>query len=587
MSGNTDGRSDINGANGVLPPADFDYAVNDEFDQEQSVDPGEIEQYLADLNAQASGRAKKDDQLSPEDEMLAEIVEMTLEQEVDCFPWRMPSLSFGLDNRYSNSKILELDSADGCPSIIGRMASQVSEIVQFPGNTSYLHGLGAFSSACVINFEVEYNSGFVPVGLYTLGAQPSGSGKSAIDDFFVKPIAYALKKRNRTISMLHKNIDSEMEEIAKKADKAKNDIGMLREYSKAMQDLIDQKMKQPLVDAPIKNTTPQAAEMVAAKQGGVINVVSDEAEALDTYLGISYTDAKKNPDHGVFMAAFGGNRLATARVGRESVNLHARGAFAVIAQNPSVDTMIKAGATGRGVSERCLIIKEPSLIGYRTYSRQRRNLDLALKDEYLALCESVVNGNYPIQLTMSEECLDMLVDLKNLIEPQCRSGSKYGDEQIKGFASKIEQHVTKMAAIFHICEQWNPKVTSRPQREIQAASLTKSMLVCMDLLDSYRTLIESASTMGGSKLVLEVIGVMKRYATKGHKFFTVDKLRMAVHKEPWFLAAEGKKVDFLVNLLLRAEEMNFCHVKEGGKDKKKWPVLINPMLRDFVVKSEE
>lgn len=550
-------------------------------------DPSDVDRYMELQSAEASGKKEQQSEDDAESQMISEIMEITLEEEVGRFPWRMPTLSFGLDNRYSSSRILELDANDGSPSIIGRLAKQASEIVQFPGNTSYLHGLGAFSSACVINFEVEYNSGFIPVGLYTLGAQPSGSGKSAIDDFFMKPIAHALNLRNRSLYMLHKNIDSEMEEIAKKADKAKTDTGMLREYAKAMQDLMDQKMRQPLVEAPIKNTTPQAAEMVAAKQGGVINVVSDEAEALDTYLGISYTDSKKNPDHGVFMAAFGGNRLATARVARDCVNLNVRGAFAVIAQNASVDTMIKAGATGRGVSERCLVIKEPSMIGYRTYRRERRTIDPALQAEYLALCENVVSGSYPLQLSMSEECRDMLVDLKNIVEPQCRSGSKYGDEQIKGFASKIEQHVTKMAAIYHIAEQWNPKKVSKPKFEIQSSSLHKSMLVCMDLLDSYRTLIESASTMGGSKLVLEVIGLMKRYSMKGHEFFTVDKMRMAVQKEAWFASAEGKKVDFLVNLLLRAEEMNFCHVKESGKDKKKWPVLINPMLRDFVVKGEE
>ena len=181
----------------------------------------------------------------------------------------------------------------------------------------------------------------------------------------------------------------------------------------------------------------------------------------------------------------------------------------------------------------------------------------------------------------------MMVDLKNIIEPQCKPGSKYGDEQIRGFASKIEQHITKLSAIFHIAEQWNPAVTAKPKFEIQAHSLNKAMIVCMDLLDSYRTLIESASTMSGSKLVLEVIAVMKRYALKGHATFTVDKLRMAVSKDAWFTSVEGKKIEFLVNLLLRAEEMNFCHVKEGGKDKKKWHVLINPALRDFVIKEGE
>ncbi|MNQ73560.1 hypothetical protein D3C85_882960 [compost metagenome] len=181
----------------------------------------------------------------------------------------------------------------------------------------------------------------------------------------------------------------------------------------------------------------------------------------------------------------------------------------------------------------------------------------------------------------------MIVDLKNMIEPQCLPGNKYGDVQIRGFASKIEQHATKLAANFHIAEQWNPRLTSKPSFEIQQHNLLKAILVCMDLLEAYRVLIESESDMSGSKLVFEVLGHMKRYAMKGVKNFVVDKLRMAVTKDAWYGTIDGKKIDYLVNLLARCEEMNFCHIKETGKDKKLWMVLINPALRDFTISKAE
>lgn len=560
-----------------------DPIFRDAVEDEENIDLGEVYQYL-----ESQGKTVKNEVVDIEAErMVEEIVELSIAEEVERFPWRAPCLSFGLDNRYSRSNILDLDYSDGSPSIIARIAREAADIVQFPGNTAYLHGIGAFSSACVVNFEVEYNDGFIPAGMYTLAAQPSGSGKSAINNFYTKPIERALTMRNRLLYVLHKNIDSELEAFDKKIEQAKSDPGLLQEYAKAMSALNEDKLRKPLVRPARKNVTPQAAEQEAAMQGGVINVVSDEAEGLDVYLGLAYTDGKSNPDNGVFIAAFGGDRLATARVGRKGIDVPVRGAFAVIAQNASIDTMIKAGAAGRGVSERCLIIKEPNKIGWRKYSRERRTIDIGLQDEYLALCENVLNGSFPLQLKFSEECRDMIVDLKNSVEPQCRPGSKYGDDQIRGFASKIEQHITKLAAVFHIAEQWNPKVTARPRFEIQSHNLIKSMKVCMDLLDSYCTLIESASESGGSKLVLEVVALMKRYAVKGLKSFTVDKMRMAVSKEAWYMAIDGRKIDYLVNLLLRCEEMNFCHVKEGGPDKKKWHVLINPALKDFLVKGEE
>lgn len=555
----------------------------DAVEDHEEVDQSAIYQYL-DERVKESDKPKE----TQAELMIAEIIELNAADEVDRFPWRKPSLLTNfMERNYSVSRILDLDHNDGNPSIIGRMAKEAARVIQFPGNTAYLHGLGVFSSSTVINFEVEYNHKFIPTGMYTLCAQPSGSGKSGVHGCFIDPIHQALSKRNRPISMLHKNWDAEIELLIKQAEKAKSDTGLLRTYARAIENLVADKHRQPLVGPAKKNVTPQAAEEVAAKQGGIINVCSDEQEALDTYLGLSYGDGKSSPDNGVFIAAFGGDMMGTARVSREGISIPVRGAFAVVAQNASVDTMIKAGAAGRGVSERCLVIKEPNNIGYRVYTRVQSQFDVDLKAEYQALCENVVEGSYPNQLTFSDECRDMIVDLKNTVEPLCRAGNKYGDEQIKGFASKIEQHIVKLAANFHIAEQWNPSFTSSPSREIQTHNLTKAMLVCMDLLDSYKTLIESASTLSASNVCLEVIGHMKNYAIKGIKAFTVDKLRLSVAKEAWWKAVDGKKIDYLINLLASAESMNFCHVKEVGKDKKQWMVLINPALIEFTIAREE
>lgn len=539
-------------------------------ESDDDFDPSVIDQYM---------------QVASEIDASPELKELTLDEQVAKYPWRKPSTNIGLDNRYSKSRIHELDSYAGEPTIIGRMASDFAEVVQFPVNTAYLHGLGVFSSACVVNFQVEYNRRFIPVGLYTVCAQPSGSGKSSINDFFCDPIKMVLADRNRSISMLHKNADAELEKLGKQAEKAGSDIGVLKRIAAEVKDLEREKFENPLVQAPLKNTTPQAAEVVAAKQQGVLNVISDEAEALDTYLGISYTDSKKSPDHGVFMAAFGGSQIATARIGREMVNTNVRGAFSVVAQVSSVDTIIRAGASGRGVSERCLILKEPDMIGYRTYERESRDISQSLANEYLRLCERVLEGKFPINLTMSNRCKDMLIDLKNDIEPKCRHGALYGDQQMRGFASKIEQHVTKMAAIYHIAEQW--AVNGKRELEVQEHNLHRAILVCMDLLESYRVLISSASEFDGEKALLEVVAIMKVYAIKGIKHFKIDKLRLSCAKESWYGIIEGKKIDYIVNLLLRAEEMNFCHVKETGRDKKSWIVLINPALADFKIEAGE
>lgn len=561
-------------------PIEFRDAVEDEVDH----DPSLAYEYLDSMYK--SIEAKKED---PAAAMIAEIMELNADQEAELFPWREPILPGGaLENRYSVCRILDKDFVDGKPSILARIAKEAARIIQFPENTAYLHGLGVFSSATVINFLAEYNHKHIPTGMYTLAAQPSGSGKSSAHNYFMEPISCALDKRNKLLYVEHKAIDSSIAGLNKQIEKiGSEDRNQIRIIAAELNSLNEEKMARPMVGHAIKNTTPESAEEEAAKQGGVINVCSDEQEALDSYLGLAYGDKKSNPNNGVFIAAFGGDRIGTSRISRDGYKGAVRGAFAVMAQNASVDIMIKAGAAGRGVSERCLIIKERNLIGHRVYTRGRPEFDPDLMAEYQALCENIVDADYPLRLSFSEQCRDMIVDLKNQIEPQCQSGNKYGDDQIRGFASKIEQHATKLAANFHIAEQWNPRVTSKPSFEIQEHNLLKAILVCMDLLDAYKTLIESESDMSGTKLVLEVIGHMKRYAQKGVKSFTIDKLRMAVTKEAWYNAIDGKKIDFLANLLARAEEMNFCHVKETGRDKKNWQVLINPALRDFLISRSE
>lgn len=561
-------------------PIIFRDAVEDDADH----DPSLAYEYLDDLYK--SVEQKKED---PAAAMIAEIMELNADQEAELFPWRDPFLPGGaLEDRYSVCRILEKDFADGNPSIMARIARESSRIIQFPENTAYLHGLGIFSSATVINFLAEYNHKHIPTGMYTLAAQPSGSGKSSVHNYFMDPISDALDKRNRLLYVEHKALDASIATLNKQIDKIGNeDRNLIRNIAAELTSLGEEKIKRPMVGHAIKNITPEAAEEEAAKQGGVISVCSDEQEALDTYLGLAYGDSKASPNNGVFIAAFGGDRIGTSRISRDGYKGTVRGAFAVMAQNASVDIMIKAGAAGRGVSERCLIIKERNLIGHRVYKRDRPEFDKDLLAEYQALCENIVDADYPLRLSFSDHCRDMIVDLKNQIEPMCQSGNRYGDDQIRGFASKIEQHVTKLAANFHIAEQWNPRVTGKPSFVIQEHNLLKAILVCMDLLDAYKTLIESESDMSGTKLVLEVIGHMKRYTMKGVKSFTIDKLRMAVTKEAWYNAIDGKKIDFLANLLARAEEMNFCHVKDTGKDKKQWQVLINPALKNFTISAGE
>lgn len=516
-----------------------------------------------------------------------EIEELTLADECGRFPWGAPFANSEITSeRFSESKILELDYLDGSPSIIARMAKEVSRTVQFPGNTAYLHGLGVFSSSAVVNFEVEYYGATIPVGLYTICAQPSGSGKSGAHSIFINPVHAAMDRRNSYLFLRHRNIDKEMEALDKRASDASDDAAV-RLVAKQIDALKRDKYRAPLVHAAKKNTTPEAAEEAAGQQGGVLNVCSDEAEAIDTYLGISYRDSKKaKSNNGMFIACFDGGEISTARVGRVGYSGRVRGAFAVIAQASVIDTLIDEGSLGRGVNERVLMLKERTLIGYRTHSIDREEFNPELKAEYDRLVERVLDGEYPRTLKLSRDALEMLIDLKNDIEVQERPGAKYGGDQIRGFASKMEQHITKVAGLLHIAEQFGDRNHEKPSMVIDSETMHKAILVCMDLLESYRVLVESYTAAGGAKPIIEVMGALKHYvANKGLTHVSINKMRLYFSKHDWFKGVE-KKTEFLANILARCETMNICHVKEIGANKAKWVALLNPQLANFTIQGD-
>lgn len=498
------------------------------------------------------------------------------------FPWRKPIPGKDLfADRFSSPKILELDYADGQPSLIARLAKEVAWKIQFPENTAYLHGLGAFSSATVVNFQTElYSKVSTPTGLYTLGSQPSGSGKTGVNQYFMAPIHEALKYRARALDHVHRSIYKKLAKLDKDEEKETSDA-VLREIVAQRHDLRDQLDQKPPVGNALKNTTPEAAAKVALRQHGVVNIVSDEAEAVNTYLDMSYKDTSKSKaNNGMYLAAFDGEQLGESRVGRESMEGAVRGAFAVIAQHDVIETMIKAGETGRGVTERCLIIKERSMVGYRDHSEDRE-VDPALESQYSALCMSILNSQQKSGATLkvNQECKEMLRTLKQTLEPDISAGAKYGSEQIRGSAAKVAQQAIKIASNLHIAHHWSGK-SPRYVMELEPRFLLKGINIAMAMLDSYKELVDAYSGDSSSRAAVDVATLLLGYAKKGDRHVFIKRIVSSVNRKEWYIRAENKN-DFVLNLIKRCENLNFCMIRQVGGDKAKWPILVNPLLAEF------
>ena len=75
-------------------------------------------------------------------------------------------------------------------------AKMISDHVQFPKSTAFLHCLGCVSAAMTRSFKIEYGGSSIYANLYIVTAQPPSTGKSAINDFCFIPVAEAYKTFN-------------------------------------------------------------------------------------------------------------------------------------------------------------------------------------------------------------------------------------------------------------------------------------------------------------------------------------------------------------------------------------------------------
>ena len=80
--------------------------------------------------------------------------------------------------------------------VLSQLAISISQVIQFPLNTTYLHGLGCICSAMTKGFFFDYRGGLKPVNIYIATGQPPSTGKSGVNDEFVNPIKKKYKEIN-------------------------------------------------------------------------------------------------------------------------------------------------------------------------------------------------------------------------------------------------------------------------------------------------------------------------------------------------------------------------------------------------------
>lgn len=397
----------------------------------------------------------------------------------------------------------------GHDDVLTKFCSSISESIQFPASTVFLHGLGVVSAAMVENFYYCFNGSTEnTVALYTVGAQPPSTGKSSVDSYLTEPVHEAYNTKRDEGELTRKKLKRKIAATKKEIEKSKIDAEA-EELERELLDLENDLKKCPDYTWCVNDPTPEGCEKILAKQNGFFNVVSDESSAVAVVLGMVYSDKAKN--NGVFLKAWDNGYLSVARAGRDGFTGRIRGSMAILAQDASVNTILQAGQSGEGISERFLILREPNNLGLRDHT-QYKPINQEARSEYNETIKRIVSEPEPVYFRLSEASENMVRDIKQEQEPLMRDGGRYSSSMLRGVVGKNEKQIIKIACVLHAVQEWSPSGSKKTTIEI--TTIIRAVHIFNQLLKTYVAAADSKGFTGQKTEINKIIDMMVRAAGK-------------------------------------------------------------------------
>lgn len=338
------------------------------------------------------------------------------------------------DVKYSSVDILQYVDDN---HILKKLSMHISEKTYLPVSTVFLAGLGVFSSIACRKYAVTYQDREkLPIGLYVVTEQPSGSGKSRCLKYFQKPF-YEMSEK------IHDDVKREIAEIMKNDgaldDDEKNRLAELNERLKVLGTLFT------------TNATAEGLEKGLSESNGFFSAISSEQGLFNVLFGSSYKSDGRANNNDVALNGFDGGYVNSVRVTRKGYCGHVVGGIVCFAQSGSIETLLNS-SNGTGLSERFLMLAEPHSLGIRDHERESviANDFYTEYAEKCLLLESVMHGadkfSNSFELYIGDEGFAMIREYLNTIEPHLKDGGKYSHASLRGAASKIDMQIMKIAA---------------------------------------------------------------------------------------------------------------------------------------------
>lgn len=490
-----------------------------------------------------------------------------LEYAGDANWWLPPVAGEDGEDVYSSVNLVGVND-----NILARYCESIAASIQFPVNTAYAHGLGVVASAMTHNFRYSYHGEEKPVNLYVVTAQPPSTGKSGVNTKLTQPIRQAVHEENEYNKAARISAQIKVNDLLKEIEKKSKDSAHPNEIMQLSTELAAAEAELAEVAFyryGLTDATPEALEEVAGKQSGVFSIVSDEADAINIILGNVYGDKKANM--GLFLSAWDGDYFSSTRITRAGHEGPVFGSISVIAQDESINSILEAGQSGRGVSERFLILRERNMLGRRDFS-EYRPVDESLKEAYSRTVGDIFRSDKKT-LHLGREAYKELMQHKQDLEPLMADDGRYANNFLRGVVGKAEKQVIKIACVLHALKEWAPGAGR--SLEISGETMLDAIVIFSQLMQTYTAAADSKGFVGNNSELARLIEYLQSRIEKKKKLWlTVSQLRDGIKNSKPFSGQPGLTKHLREKLLPELEERNYIAIDPNSD-----VVYLNPRLR--------
>lgn len=485
-----------------------------------------------------------------------------------------PHIQEPYTDSYIDVDIISTSVSGWTTNTLEEYADSVSTSIQFPKNTCLLHGLGCVSSAMSRQFKYVFKGDHEhPVNLYCVGAQPPSTGKSGIHSSFLNPIRIAYQGKNSNNASIRASAEKAVKSANKELKGCTNPIeeeALELEISKNLTIIANH----PNYILSVDDSTPEGLEKMMGLQGGWANLLSDESDVINTMLGFTYGDKARKTNNGIFLKMFDGEWQSSVRSGRDGYNGPVVGSFAVLAQAESVDSILLAGQSGRGVSERFLLIKEPHVLSQRDHTTYTP-IDANQKTAYINMINQLVSDDGRI-FTFSAPAKRLIDMYRNEIEAEMGDDGKYSDNMMRGAMGKADKQICKIACILWGAQEWS--TSGRQRTEIGVKTTQRAIEIFKELSRTYLQAAEDSGYAGLTPKIEKVGKYLRKKYKKDQKAkqiptITAQSLQQSLKKVDGFSNISGL-TKYLKNFILPALESDGTLLLSRGV------YYINPRILD-------